>query len=44
MTSIVLADALLEKFGSDSVGEIEAAMTRQRAELADRLAARVGPA
>jgi chorismate synthase len=37
MTCLVLADALLEKFGADTVGEIEAACRRYTRGLADRL-------
>ena len=41
MLALVLADAVLEKFGGDSVGEIDAAWQRYADELAARLA---GPA
>jgi chorismate synthase len=39
MLALVLADAVLEKFGGDSVGEIDAAWQRYRDELAARLSA-----
>jgi chorismate synthase len=38
MAAIVLADALVEKFGGDSVGEIEAAWKRWTASLSARMA------
>ena len=39
MTCLVLANAILEKFGADTVGEIDAACTRYRQELTTRLVA-----
>jgi chorismate synthase len=41
MVSIVLADALLEKFGTDTVADIRAALDRYAAEMARRLRAPV---
>jgi hypothetical protein len=41
MLALVLADAVLEKFGGDSVGELDAAWQRYADELAARLS---GPA
>ena len=41
---LVLADALLEKLGGDSVQELDAAWARLRASLADRLSRRPEPA
>jgi chorismate synthase len=40
MLSLILADALLEKFGADTVGEIEAAAARYRDGLVARLGTR----
>ncbi len=37
MVAIVLADAVLEKFGSDTIAAIDAAMARYRSALAERL-------
>jgi chorismate synthase len=37
MMCLVLADAMLEKFGADTMGEIEAAASRYRTRLAERL-------
>ena len=37
MVAFVLADALLEKFGGDTVGEIDAAWARLTSRLAERL-------
>jgi chorismate synthase len=44
MVCLVLADALLEKFGSDSVAEVDAAWQRYHDALALRLAPRSEPA
>ena len=44
MLCLVLADALLEKFGADSVAEVDAAWERYRESLSSRLAARPEPA
>jgi chorismate synthase len=44
MVCVVLADALLEKFGSDTVGEVDAAWRRYHDALAARLAPRSEPA
>ena len=44
MVGLVLADALLEKFGADSVAEVDAAWERYRESLSSRLAARPEPA
>jgi chorismate synthase len=41
--AFVLADAWLEKFGADSVAEIDAAWQRWQASLADRLRFRRKP-
>jgi hypothetical protein len=38
-----LADALLEKFGADSMSEIDAACRRYAAALSDRLGPRTEP-
>jgi chorismate synthase len=38
MVALVLADVFLEKFGADTIGEIDAARARYAAALADRLA------
>jgi chorismate synthase len=43
MVALVLADALLEKFGADSIAEIDAAWRRYRASLATRLTPRAEP-
>jgi chorismate synthase len=44
MVGLVLADALLEKFGADSVAEVDAAWKRYQQSLSARLAARPEPA
>ena len=44
MVCLVLADALLEKFGSDTVAEVDAAWRRYQDALAARLAPRSEPA
>jgi len=44
MVSLILADALLEKFGGDSVAEIDAAWKRYQDALSARLAPRPEPA
>jgi chorismate synthase len=44
MVSLILADALLEKFGGDSVAEIDAAWERYQDALSARLAPRPEPA
>ncbi|HEX7780745.1 MAG TPA: chorismate synthase [Vicinamibacterales bacterium] len=44
MVGLVLADALLEKFGADSVAEVDAAWERYRESLSSRLAVRPEPA
>ncbi len=44
MMALVLADAVLEKFGADSVAEIDAAWLRYQATLSARLAPRPGQA
>ena len=44
MVGLVLADALLEKFGADSVDEVDAAWERYQQSLATRLAPRPEPA
>jgi len=43
MVALILADALVEKFGGDTVGEIGAAYDRYAASLAERLARRTEP-
>jgi chorismate synthase len=43
VVAFVLADALLEKFGADTVGEIDAAWQRQTSRLVERLSPRRGP-
>jgi hypothetical protein len=44
MVGLILADALLEKFGADSVGEVDAAWQRYHDMLDARLAPRPEPA
>jgi chorismate synthase len=44
MVALVLAEALLEKFGADSVGDVDAAWKRYQQELSARLAPRPEPA
>ena len=44
MVNLVLADALIEKFGGDSVSELDAAVNRYRQALVTRLAPRSEPA
>jgi hypothetical protein len=39
MVALVLADAILEKFGGDTMADIDAALTRYRTTIASRLSA-----